>query len=644
MRAWMAGVALVCLADAGTRRASSLRAPSRPMVPRVARPTLAPPTLAPTEAPPAPLPALMPSRVRLHDATIRPGAGLRVRHEGSPYPARAALRVGRETWVATPAGVLRFDERLWRDPAHARPMGGVDALPSPDVRALAVSPDGVWVGTARGLRVVGPRAVTHLAGHVVTALAPPFVGTARGLFCLDAPVRGADSLHVTALLRCGDTLLVGTHDRGLWTSAGGAPLAPVPGLPTARVDALAGCDDPWVATLRGVFRLRAGVVRPVDGAHAHATAIAPVGERVYVGTFGDGVALVDGGRAAAVTFAGRVSSLTRDPASGALLVATDRSLDVVRPASSARVRLDDGPRGRVVALVAHAGSLWAGTLAHGLYRRARGAWRTVDGFDARVSALAAGPDGRLWVGTAGGLGRLAIDGARVEPFRDPRGWFARHVNALQPEGDTLWVFAHPGAVGVSFAGGAPTGFRYLGSTDATERVTPGVPFTKELGALRRATLFARSGAWLASAEGLLRDDGGDLRALTELGGALDDRMIYDVEARGDEAWALGWRAGLLRWAGGTADVWPARWLATPQGLVPFRGGWLVATADRGLVRVSRDRGGLRFTAWGAAQGLAGDAVDAVAVTDEGVWVGEAEGVDRLLDGGRALATRGGHGR
>ncbi|MFO0628119.1 MAG: hypothetical protein U0325_21265 [Polyangiales bacterium] len=31
-------------------------------------------------------------------------------------------------------------------------------------------------------------------------------------------------------------------------------------------------------------------------------------------------------------------------------------------------------------------------------------------------------------------------------MRDPRGWFARHINALAREGDARWGGVHPGAV------------------------------------------------------------------------------------------------------------------------------------------------------------------------------------------------------
>lgn len=650
MRAWQAGVALACLVDASARGSAILHAPHGrpPAAPRVTSPPLSPSP----PAPPVPLPVLTPSRVRTHDATLHPGAPLRVRHEASPHPARAVLRVGRQTWIATPRGVLRFDDRLWSDPAHARPVGTVGGLPSPDVRALAPAPDGVWIGTARGLVVAGRGAVVRLEGRSVTALAPPFVGTRDGLFRLDAtaaaPVAGTVGLHVTALLRCGEGLLVGTHDRGLWRGTTGGALTPVRGLTTSRVNALAGCDEPLAATLRGLFRVRDGVARPVDGAHAHAPAVTVGDGRIYVGTFGDGAARIDGPHLAPVTSDGRVSALAYDRAHDAVLVATDDALRVVRGGRAETVALPGGPRGRVVALLAEGRTLWAGTLNHGLYRRTHGTWGAVEGFDPRVSALAAAPDRRLWVGTAGGLGRLRADGSRVEPLRDPRGWFSRHINALQADGNALLVFVHPGVVGVAFRDGEPSGYRYLGSTDATELVAGDAPFTKELGALRRETVFALardgSSTWLASAGGLLRNEGGELRALTELGGALGDRAIYDVVEARDGTWALGWRAGLLRWSGGAVDVWPARWLAVPRGLTAYRGGWLVPTEDRGLVRVERGAGALRFTAWGAAQGLSGDAADAVAVTAEGVWVGGQDGVDRLEDGGRALATRGGRGR
>ncbi len=303
-----------------------------------------------------------------------------------------------------------------------------------------------------------------------------------------------------------------------------------------------------------------------------------------------------------------------------------------------------GPRGRVTALHPHRHALWIGTLSDGLHRLHRGRWTRVDLFDRRVSVLATGPDGALWVGTAGGLGRVDPHGLAT-PLRDPRGWFARHINRIVRDGSALRVMVYPGVVTVAMLHGRPAHYRYLGRDESAEFVTHDTPWSVDPVPLARASVFADlpgpDGRWLATAEGLVHLAGTRIGAFTELGGALPDRMVFDLARRNDGLWALLWRAGLARVTDGRLDVWPLPWQAQPGGLVACRGGWLLATEDRGLVRLRTRGDELEVTGWPAPPGARPGFFTAVARHGGRLWIGGTHGVAWIEDGERTLATHGG---
>jgi hypothetical protein len=104
--------------------------------------------------------------------------------------ARRLLTIGRDLWLATELGVLRIDPSSWR----------FRLFDLPDATSLARAPDGVWVGTARGLSLI-------TSDERVVAMEP------RGL-------------PVTSLLAVRDTLWVGTT-AGLGHLVPGAPAVAV---------------------------------------------------------------------------------------------------------------------------------------------------------------------------------------------------------------------------------------------------------------------------------------------------------------------------------------------------------------------------------------------------------------------------------
>jgi hypothetical protein len=172
-------------------------------------------------------------------------------------------------WVATNAGVYRMD------PANGRTRRFTleDGLPSEDAGALARAPDGVWIGTARGLAVIAADRVTRLGAFAqpVTSLLAVgdtlWVGSAAGLGALlpggtdpvippDVQAEPALRAPVVALAQSGDTLVVVLEDQVAWRDPATAhwtverPRAALGTLRAASSDA--GGGGVWLAGTIGV--------------------------------------------------------------------------------------------------------------------------------------------------------------------------------------------------------------------------------------------------------------------------------------------------------------------------------------------------------------------------------------------------------
>jgi hypothetical protein len=175
--------------------------------------------------------------------------------------ARRLLIADGALWLATDQGVLRIDPGTLRSRAFSLPQ----------VTSLAPAPDGVWVGTARGLWVI-----THDGSLVRVSTDFPvlsiaaaretlWVGTNAGILML--PPGNADAVGVaalaqpilamSALARARDTIVAATDRSLVWRdAAAGAwkelPLSPALGRPTA----LAADPDGgmWVGGTLGLAR------------------------------------------------------------------------------------------------------------------------------------------------------------------------------------------------------------------------------------------------------------------------------------------------------------------------------------------------------------------------------------------------------
>lgn len=145
--------------------------------------------------------------------------------DAAPPAVRRLLAVHGALWLATDAGLFRMDPATGRTHRFTTD----DGLPSERILALAPAPDGVWVGTARGLAVVTG------AGRVVRI--------------------GAFDLAVLSLLAVRETLWVGSNT-GLGVLPPGAAAPVVPGAIADRpelhapVVALARSADTLVAVLQ----------------------------------------------------------------------------------------------------------------------------------------------------------------------------------------------------------------------------------------------------------------------------------------------------------------------------------------------------------------------------------------------------------
>ena len=427
-----------------------------------------------------------------------------------------------------------------------------------------------------------------------------------------------------------------------WTASVGAG----DGLPGARVHTLAAGPGGavWVGTEGGLALVDPNptvprVVRSWPGAPVRA--VLTVGDALYVGTWGDGVARI-------AVAAAPEDRLQRLPVRGGL------------PSEA---------RERVTSLVALDGVVYAGSAGAGLFRVEDGRALVpvaVDLPHPQIFALGAW-QGRLWVGTLGGVvvwdperGAVvggAAGGAGAGATADVRA-FAVVDGALVAGtyGEGLW--APEGAVRAA-GGGLPDGVRFV---DAVAAGGGGVCVAAHEGLwVRRdgrrfaraaldgppsadVTALARDGdrVWVGTFDGGLALRGADGR-LERFEHPLVDRRVNAVAVEtvaggGRRVW-VGTARGLAVIEDGGRVV---RLLTTADGLphdevhavVALRAGGVVVGTGRGAAVI---RGG-RLEPLGAKRGLPKRAVWALAeAEDEGgtLWIGTTVGLYRLRAGRRA---------
>lgn len=220
---------------------------------------------------------------------------------------RRLLASGKHLWVATERGLLRIDQ----DSHRARVFDVGRGLPSEDVTSLAPAPDGVWVGTARGLAVVtwADRVVTlGPPGQPVLALLAVrdtlWIGTATGVQVLlpgssETVVPGelaevpALRVPIVALARLRDTIVAATSNQLAWRNAATGKWTLLRTLPAlGAVTALAGDaggGGAWIGGIAGLAFTDVGrshiLVLPVPGdVPAAVRDVVVDGDYLWVGT------------------------------------------------------------------------------------------------------------------------------------------------------------------------------------------------------------------------------------------------------------------------------------------------------------------------------------------------------------------------
>ena len=440
----------------------------------------------------------------------RPSRHIRLGRSHARERQTDALVVGDELWVGTAgAGVLRMgpDERLRARITRAR--GLLDDL----VWGLSAAGDDVLVATASGADVVRRRRVR--------------TGSALRRASAGLPIP-----DVRAVLRSGGSFWLATFGGGLHEVREGRVRAVDMGSAApGRVHGLARAGEAvYVAADAGVGRVRGAEVhwlRRAGLGSADLTCLARAFGRVWLGTFGHGLARLEGRRVVPVREATerwgmdpRINDLAVRGRGRAqeLYIATDRGLyrhdgrsfvPVLEPGAPPQVHITSlfvDPR---------SGELWVtGTGYLGRYTGT--AWEswTGDGLpDGHLHAVTRDRQGRVWVGGLRGLFERQEDGTFVRHDVSTGALAVNWVTALVPWGGGVVAgtyhgglsWASEGRFHIEGAGALPA--RWVNPHAMAER--GGLLW---VGTQARGLLIGRRGAWtlLTRADGLPSDDVTDI--------------------------------------------------------------------------------------------------------------------------------------
>ncbi|MGP8198626.1 MAG: two-component regulator propeller domain-containing protein [Limisphaerales bacterium] len=508
-------------------------------------------------------------------------------------------------------GQLPFTFRVWQ-----REQG----LPQNFVRALAQTRDGyLWVGSDAGVsRFDGVRFVSFgLPEGFQTGPVQTLLGDDQG------------------------ALWIGSVGRGLgrWQSGRFTAFVSGDGLPSDTVNALAEDSEEklWVGTDSGLAVWQNGHLEtPSAVAELAGKQITALFSRrkggMWIGAKGAGVFSLRGGYLMQMTDP-VFDDLLQDP--HCLLVDHEKRIWVGVGDDSVLYR--EGEQWRryrfprhlarhyVSALAEDAdGTVWAGSVSEGLFQFKHGKLVAVNASsglsDNLVEALLVDREGKLWVGTHGGLNRLRPRNLSVISYNEGLG-----SGAVQGLTEVM-----PGVIWASKASEGLYAWdgRYFGPLPVAG-LSPG---DGQTGAL----LMARDGScWMGGARGLLQIK--DVRRAESEPG-VPALSGLDISALGQDAkgrlW-VGTRQGEVWWRDN------GQWQAQKNGqyvhaitaIVPQQNGsvW-VGTAGDGLFSVEDKADGL----WSKQNGLLSDWIRTLYADAEGVlWIGTGGGgLSRLKEGSR----------
>lgn len=566
--------------------------------------------------------------------------------------------------------LLLLATRLWAlDPSLFPTQYGLDAwgpregLPQDKIQALAQTPDGyLWLGTPSGLlhfdgirfvRLVPREAPELETAYVRSLLAAKdgtlYLGTDRGRVgrwragkfqWLQSGPLG----YVRAFLADPDgTVWVGT-EAGLY-QVRGETLAPSGVASPGPVFALARdrAGDLWAGCKSGLLQVRAGRIvhrymRQTGLPHdwVRSLAVAPDGG-LWVGTE-EGLALLDGGRWIYIEEFARRGGLVRASRIEALRVDRDQSLWIgtdrlsrLSHGSMQHFSLGEGrlPRVAITLLEDREGSLWTGTMEHGLYRLrdvpiAR--HTTAEGLPENAAlAVLADQQGRVWASTAEG-GLSVWEGSRWRRLHDSGTLACATFTSLAEEADgTLWA-ASPGGL-----------FRLEAGRLAPVRL-PGLE-----GPPQWLLPSRKGGLWLMAEGRLLRWRFGQLEAVGQPPPLVGAPQKLMHEGQDGALW--------VRTSRGLARLWRGQWdlpVPRPNSSTPLvssiheeiDGSLWLGTAGGGLIRWNR---GKRSTVT-RREGLPDDSVfQMVDEGTDGLWIMGRRGLSlvskRELRAGRVSQAR-----
>ena len=496
-------------------------------------------------------------------------------------------------WVGTQGGIARFDGV--RFVAFDRARTGADTTMA--TVAVVDARDRVWFGTPRGALAIEGDAVRELRttdalvsvrAIAIDADGAPLFATARGVLRADGDVlvpHRFSGVDAYSLLRDAAGLWVGATGELLRHEGGSEQRFALPDA-RSRITHLARVGTAlMVGTGSGAFRFD-----PATGAFD--------GPLAAFGAQSVEAMLVDGD---GNLWLGSTSQLTRIAPDGRVERIGDDLLDG-KPWVNALYE-DRG------------GELWIGTRRESLYRARDGALRirsTQDGLDnPLVWSVHADGDGVL-VGTNTGFHRLGADG-RFSAIAARGALPQSTVNELEREPDgTVWI----------------------GTRGGVARLAKGVLATPaELAPLggKQITAIVGVGAddrWIATLDGLYRHRAGQLTAFVPGAGTAATRVRCLLPRGPDEVWLCTEdgvrvvRSGVVsrpEWATPFDGVFVTRMIALPDGRV------LIGTLDAGL-GVQR---GARMMRIGRADGLPSMNAWALDPMDDWLYVGSLDGIWRL---------------
>jgi ligand-binding sensor domain-containing protein len=416
------------------------------------------------------------ARVRLGAAGTPGEIAVLERHPGAPVHAIArsgdALYAG--TWGS---GVMRLGKRgLVSVPVAADENAGAPSAAGAGATAIANQPharvtslaevDGALVaGTWGGVyRMDGDRLRAHaLAGTLVWSLLAAdgalWIGTVDGLHTLaQGQARRVAGGDVRGLSRIADGIAAAHFGDGVQALAGsawrslGAPAAAAHAQAYAE-DAGAACiaahDGLWIRPAAAASWQRAELHGPPSSDIA---ALAVDGERLWAGTFDQGLAVYEHGRWRTIEselIDAKINALA--VSEGRLWVATAHGLSVIAGDQITRLDERDGlPSAHILSVAPlRAGGVVVGT--------ARGAARVTTGSitvlgekqglaNVNVWAVAEAQDGWLWLGTTKGLYRVGPRNQRQRMSVASGHLQDDWVMAIATRGRSMWIGTYKGGI------------------------------------------------------------------------------------------------------------------------------------------------------------------------------------------------------